>query len=546
MNQDIRRRLDRITDVLWAGGVTNPVTYIEQISYLIYLKLLDEEDAAREREAQMLGTEARLLFPSQAERYRWTRWRVKSGYELRDFVRDEVFPYMASLVKEQPQIADYFRDAVLEIADPSVFKQVIDEIDAIEFRKLGSDVKGDIFEYLLTHLGQSALNGQFRTPRQIRVMMVEMLDPSLGETVFDPACGTGGFLIDSVEYLLARYSANPTEIPIYGEQWLEQRGQTIAQAKAAIPTLQTYHKGPGEKVPDWAVLERSIYGVDVSRQMVRIAMMNLVLHGIRNANVKRGNTLSDLGGLTDDDLRRQYKIILSNPPFAGVLPKDSIRKDLPTNSKKSELLFMGVMLQALAPGGRCAVVVPEGLLFGSTSAHVDLRRKLIEEYELQAVVSLPAGAFKPYTGVKTGVLVFRKPIDRVKPATRHVWFYEIRADGYDPDKITSGGRPETPERNDIPDLLRQWAIYKASGFGTLPGVEAGTLLPAGSDEPRCWWADVERIRNNDYNLAAGRYKPQIAEAAADEDPAVLIAETLQIEREIVAGLERLLEEVEAL
>lgn len=555
MNQDLRKKLNRITDILWAGGVTNPVTYIEQISYLIYLKLLDEEEASRELKARMLGDKAnkkngngKHLFSKQAERYRWSKWCFRSGAELRDFVRDEVFPYMASLVKEEPQIAEYFRDAVLEIVDPNVLKQVVDEIDGIDFGKLGTDVKGDIFEYLLTHLGQSALNGQFRTPRQIRTMMVEMVDPDLGDSIYDPACGTGGFLIDAIEHILAKYSGEPQEVPIYGEEWLESRGQTLAEAKKVIPTLQTYRKGPGEKVPDWKLLERSIYGIDVSRQMMRIAMMNLVLHGIRQAAVKRANTLSDMGGLTEDDLARKYKVILSNPPFAGVLPKESIRKDLPTNSKKSELLFLGVMMEALAPGGRCTVVVPEGLLFGSTSAHVELRRKLVEDYDLQAVVSLPAGVFKPYAGVKTGVLVFRRPESAGKEVKEKkqgkVWFYEVRNDGFDPDKIQGGGRPETPEKNDIPDLLVRWAEYKKSDFKKAPGVEAGALLKAGSEEPRCWWAAVKAIVDNDYNLAAGRYKPQVAEKAPEEDPAQLIREVLETEREIEGGLENLLEDVE--
>jgi type I restriction enzyme M protein len=554
MNVDLRRKLNRITDILWAGGVTNPVTYIEQISYLIYLKLLDEEESNRELKTRLLGKQTNgngmLLYPKQAERFRWSKWRFKSGTDLRDFVRDHVFPYMASLVKEEPQIAEYFRDAVLEILDPNVLKQVVDEIDGIGFAKLGTDVKGDIFEYLLTHLGQSALNGQFRTPRQIRTMMVEMVDPDLGDTVYDPACGTGGFLIDAVEYILAKYSTEPQEVPIYGEEWLEKRNQTIEEAKRAIPTLQTYRKGPGEKVPNWELLERSIYGIDVSRQMMRIGMMNLVLHGIRKANVKRANTLSDMGGLTEEDLNRRYKVILSNPPFAGVLPKESIRKDLPTNSKKSELLFLGVMMEALAPGGQCAVVVPEGLLFGSTSAHVELRRKLVKDFDLLAVVSLPAGVFKPYAGVKTGVLIFRRPTSKIdnlrsKIENAKVWFYEIRADGFDPDKITGGGRPETPERNDIPDLLSQWKVYKESKFSNPPGVEAGTLLPPGSEETRCWWATIKAIDENDYNLAAGRYKPQIAEKAPDEDPAQLIKETLLLEHDIADGLEKLLREVEA-
>lgn len=554
MNQDLRRKLNRITDVLWAGGVTNPVTYIEQISYLIYLKLLDEEESSRELKARLMGKQingnGKLLYPKQAERFRWSKWRFKSGTELRDFVRDHVFPYMASLVKEEPQIAEYFRDAVLEILDPNVLKQVVDEIDGIDFAKLGTDVKGDIFEYLLTHLGQSALNGQFRTPRQIRTMMVEMVDPDLGDTIYDPACGTGGFLIDAVEHILAKYSGEPQEVPIYGEEWLEKRAQSLEEAKKEIPTLQTYCKGPGERIPDWGILERSIYGIDVSRQMMRIAMMNLVLHGIRQANVKRANTLSDMGGLTDDDLSRRYKVILSNPPFAGVLPQESIRKDLPTNSKKSELLFLGIMMEALAPGGLCALVVPEGLLFGSTTAHVELRRKLVEDFDLLAVVSLPAGVFKPYAGVKTGVLVFRRLASGAKKDKKtkykeNVWFYEIRADGFDPDKIQGGGRPETPERNDIPDLLTQWATYKKSGFKDAPGVAAGRLLPPGSEETRCWWASVNVVAENDYNLAAGRYKPQIADKAPDDDPAELIRETLAIEREIAGELEKLLREVDA-
>ena len=554
MNQEIRKKLTRITNILWAGGVVNPVTYIEQISYLIYLKLLDEEEVNRELRSRLSDKKngnQKLLYPKQAKRYRWSEWRFKSGKDLRDFVRDEVFPYMASLVKDEPRVAEYFRDSVLEIVDPNVLKQVIDEIDSIEFNKLGTDVKGDIFEYLLTHLGQSALNGQFRTPRQIRTMMVQMLDPDIGDTIYDPAAGTGGFLIDAIEYILAKYSTEATEVPIYGEEWLEKRNQTLKEAKKEIPNLQTYKKGPGEKIPDWGLLEHSIYGIDVSRQMMRISMMNLVLHGIRNARVKRANTLSELGGLTEDDLARKYKVILSNPPFAGVLPKESIRKDLPTNSKKSELLFLSVMMEALAPGGRCAVVVPEGLLFGSTKAHVELRRKLVEDYDLLAVVSLPAGVFKPYAGVKTGVLVFRKPDiggvkkDKKKKDKTKVWFFEIRADGFDPDKIAGGGRPETPERNDIPELLRQWKVYKDSKFTKLPGVEAGTLLESGSAEPRCWWTTVKTIAGNDYNLAAGRYKPMVTEKPPDEDPVELIQEVLDIENEITKGLKKLLMEVEA-
>ena len=233
----------------------------------------------------------------------------------------------------------------------------------------------------------------------------------------------------------------------------------MEEARGEIPNLQTYRKGVGDLLPDWKQLEASIHGTDVSRQMMRIAVMNLVLHGIRGARVKRANVLSEMSGLTEDDLHRQYKVILSNPPFAGQIPRESIRADLPTKSKKSELLFLSLMMRSLAPGGRCAVVVPEGALFGSTKAHKELREKLLREFEVLAVVSLPAGVFKPYAGVKTSVLVFRRPTtapDEGTAATGQVWFYEVANDGYDPDKIQQGGRPVTPTENDIPGLLVAW------------------------------------------------------------------------------------------
>jgi len=417
MNPEIRQKIKGIIDKLWAGGLSDPITYIVQLSYLIYLKMLDDEESRRQHRIRVTGKGV-SLFPQQASRFRWKEWRFKSGDELVKFIRDEVFPYMASLVEAEPRIAEYFRDATLEIQDPVLLKDVIDELDGIPFSKLPPDTKGDIFEYMLTHIKQASLNGQFRTPRQIRMMMVEMIDPDFHDTVYDPACGTGGFLIDAVEYVLAKYSESPTELPIYGEDWMETTGKTIDQLKQENPNLQTYRHGPGEKLPDWSVLEQSIFGIDVSRQLMRISMMNLVLHGLQNANVKRGNTLSEYGGLTEEDLRRKYKVILSNPPFAGTIPKDSMRADLPTNSKKSELLFMSVMMQSLAPGGTCAVVVPEGLLFGSTKAHVELRKKLVHDFEMLAVVSLPAGVFKPYAGVKTSVVVFRKPTSTKKVKKR--------------------------------------------------------------------------------------------------------------------------------
>lgn len=547
MNADIRRRLDHITDVLWAGGVTNPVTYIEQLSYLIFLRLLDEEESARELRSRLSGNgNTDSLYPEEAQQYRWSKWRFMSGRELRDFVRDGVFPYMATLGKDEPQIAEYFRDATLEVADPAVLKQVIDELDGIPFARLGADVKGDIFEYLLTHLGTSALNGQFRTPKQIRSFMVQMVDPDFGDTICDPSCGTAGFLIDAVDWILAKYSDQTHEAPIYGEDWLDKRNQTLAEAKAEFPNLQTFVKGAGERLPDWKRLEDSVFGYDVSRSMMRISVMNLVLHGIGHAQVKRANVLSEHGGLSEADINRKYSVVLANPPFAGQLPSESIRADLPTKAKKSELLFLALMMESLAVGGRSAIVMPEGALFGSTKNHVELRRKLLHDYEVQAVVSLGAGFFKPYTGVKTSVLVFRKPNNKPDgAATKQVWFYELSADGYDPDKVQGGGRPEAPDNNDIPALLEDWNTYKTSGFTTPTGIAANTILDAGTEQPKCWYADLTMIEASDYSLSASRYKPRVAGAVSTEDPAELIREVLDIEQEITMGLEALLGKVKA-
>lgn len=540
MPPDLRSRLERMADKLFSAGLP-ALVYIEQVSYLIYLKLLDEAENSRELQGRLTGQHT-SLFPQQASRYRWSQWRFLSGDKLRRFVSEEVFPYLASLVREEPEVAAYFQDARLQIDDPAVLKEVIDEIDQIQFARLGTDIKGDVFEFLLQYLSKNQLSelGQFRTPRQIRKLMVEVLDPDLGDTINDPACGTGGFIIDSTEYILAKYSSAPLEVPIYGESWIEGLGGknlTLAEAKKQNPSLQTYRKGPGDLLPDWGRLEASLFGYDVSREMIRIGRMNLVLHGFPKARLKRANTLSDIGGLTEDDLTRKYRVILSNPPFAGMLPRDSIRSDLPTNSKKSELLFLAVMMQSLAPGGRCAVVIPEGLLFGSTSAHTELRKKLCTEFEVQCVVSLSAGVFKPYAGVKTSILIFRRPAGEAKPsANRHVWFYDLAQDGYDADKISGGGRPITPERNDIPAFLAAWAEFKRDGFAKAPGVAAGTLLPAGSPEPKSWHATLEQIEQADWALSASRYKPQVTQPISQETPAALIADIRALETGLMTGL----------
>lgn len=547
MNSDIRQKLDKITDTMWSGGLANPITYVEQLSYLLYLKLLDEAEN-QHTQAELLGItlDRPTLFPAQAKRYRWSEWRFKSGNDLLDFVADEVFPYMSSLVREAPSVATFFADARFQFEDAHVFKEVVDILDTFQFAKMGPDVKGDIFEYQLLKLQNQAKSdlGQFRTPRQLRQFMVQLVDPDIGDTIYDPACGTAGFLVEALDHILAKYSSETRTIPIYGEGWEESKGHTsVEAAKKEIPNLQTYQRGVGDRLAkdDWRKLESAINGHDVSGQMVRVALMNLVLHGVPKSRIRRANALSETGGLTEDDKNRRYKVILANPPFAGLLPKDSIRSDLPTNSKKSELLFLAIMMDALAPGGRCAVVVPEGLLFGSTEAHVDLRKKLVEEFHLQAVISLPAGVFKPYAGVKTSVLVFSKPNheSQISNIPRAVWFYEIKNDGYDPDKVSGGGRVETPNDNGIPALLDAWGTYKADGFLNPPGPEANTLLEADATEPSCWWASLDRVADTGYSLSAATYKPSLPNRANAEDPLELVDQLLELETSITTGLQEL-------
>jgi len=548
MDQDLRSRIDRVIRTIWSAGSSEPTEYIEQASYLIYLKLLDEEESDRELQARLNGGKGnqRALFPGQSKRYRWSQWRFKSGNELLNFVRDDVFPYLSSLVKEAPQIARYFQDSRLTISDPTILKTAVDELDQIEFRKLGPDVKGDIFEYLLQFMAttEAANFGQFRTPKQIRNFMVRMVDPDYTDSIYDPSCGTAGFLIDAVDHILARYSETPSEYPIYGESWLASNGyESLEAAKAKVANLQTYRKGPGDLLPEWDVLENAVFGHDVSPRLVRISMMNLVLHGLRGAKVRRANSLSETAGLSEDERDRRYKVILSNPPFAGQLPRDSIRSDLPTNSKKTELLFFSLVMESLAPGGRCAVVLPEGVLFGSTGAHKDLRKKLFDEFEVLAVVSLNNGVFKPYAGVKTSVLIFNKPAEGQKPKLDKVWFYDVTNDGYDPEKVSGGGRVETAIDNQIPNLLELWRKWKQSGFTEVPGVASDVVLDADAPEPRSWWADKSWVVDNNYNISASNYKPTRRSIVSDLNLDKLMADVASDYSSVSKGLEALLRDI---
>ena len=574
MDQDLSRKLARIIHIVRTECIEDPLECVEQVSYLVYLKLIDEESDRKLEDVSPLkatatgllglpltipvaaGTALRdrvsgkktvrligdLFFPNQAKRYRWSQWRSGRGENLRDFVRDEVFPYMASLTREHPRIAEYFRDSDLKIDDPDVFERVVDAIDKIDFAKTGPDVKGDAFEDMLAHPELLNLNG---VPRQIRSMMVEMVAPDLGETVCDPACGTGGLLVEAVGYLLARYSAEPRDMPVYGARWLEERGQSLEQAREEISTLQTCRRGQGEKIEDWESLERSFYGVDASRRVTRIAAMNLLLHGIRQPNLKRADALSDIDGSGENGHARGYDVIVSSPPFGSNVSRESNRGGA-SSKTRIELRFLEMVMNALAPGGRCAVVVSEAFLSSGISSRAEIRRRLVHDYDLLAVISLPPGVFPQSSGMRTAVVVFRCSAGYAEKdrGNKKVWFYSVR----EADLFKSGDFPGRDSKiqggNDIPDVLLRWNDYRESGYREPQGVEAGTVLDPGSGEPRCWWATMEAVAENGYMLSTNLYKPLVAEKPPDESPADLLRETLAIERGIAEDVEKLLRELE--
>lgn len=535
MNTRIQSSLERVVTALERSGDVKPASYLEQISLLIYLKLLDEQEPSSDSVGQPRPPVS-SLFPAQTARFRWSAWHRRRGQDLQRFVHNEVLPYMASLIIEAPHVAEYFQGSDLEIHDFRTFETIVDVIGDIDFENEKPDQTGEVLEYLLTRLGDGAGYADFRTPRHLRALMVTMLDPKPGEAIYDPACGTGGFLADAVNYILASSSEEPRKLPIYGEQWLEDSFLTLRAAERKYPHLQTILREGASGHLDRTKLGQNLYGHDISLRMVRIATMNLVLQKVGAVHLRRANTLSVFSGLSDDEMTRRYDVVLSAPPFGSAPITDSIRADLPVISTRSELLFLGVAMRALRPGGRCALVVPEGLLFGETAAHVELRRKLLSNFEVLAVVSLPVGAFRPYSGVKTSVLVFREaPCER--GATKRVWFYDVRRDGYTLD----GRRRPSPEDNDIPDMLRQWSHYQSSGFRQAPGGRGMRLLNMDHSSERSWWTDIEAIEANGWDLSATRYRPLAPEpyASATTSPLELAVEISAKQSNLASAAERL-------
>ena len=487
---EIKAKVDRIWDTMWSGGISNPLSVIEQLTYLLFIKRLDELHTLKERKAARIGkpVEDPVFAPGQ-DHLRWSRFKETAPETMFATVRDEVFPFIKGLGRNgnggdgDPDDSTYTRhmkDALFMIPAPRVLANVVDQLDTIDMAD--TDTKGDLYEYMLGKIASAGQNGQFRTPRHIIKLMVEMTAPTPRDVICDPACGTAGFLIAASEYLVRHHSE-----AIYRDEAARRR----------------YNEG-------------TFHGYDFDSTMLRIGSMNMLLHGVENPDIRYRDSLAQ----ADDDEAEKYSLILANPPFAGSLDYESTARDLQqiVKTKKTELLFMALFLRLLQTGGRAAVIVPDGVLFGSSKAHKALRRMLVEEQKLDAVISMPSGVFKPYAGVSTAIVLFTRTNSG---GTDQVWFYDMRADGFSLDDK----RSPQPDTSDLPDILSRWQNRAAET--ERQRTDQSFLVPGAE------------IVGNDYDLSINRYKEVAYEAVEHDSPRVILARLARLEEEIAAGRKEL-------
>jgi type I restriction enzyme M protein len=419
----LRSQVDALWDKFWTGGLTNPLDAIEQFSYLLFLKRLDDRENAAERQAKRKGT----AYQAQVKKeMRWSVWKQMKAEDMLKHLKSVVFPQLASLAKDESSFGEYMRGAECKINKPSLLVEAVNLIDQMEISQQNQDVQGDLYEYLLSHLSIAGRNGQFRTPRHIIRMMVQMLDPKPKERIGDLAAGTGGFLINAHQHILEK--ATSKDILEFDADGSAHHliGDLLKDDERKFMKSKKYLRG---------------FDNDSGMTMLRIGSMNLMLHGIQEPQFFYMDTLSK-----GYEGAGEYDVILMNPPFKGAVDKGDVHPDLPGDTTKSELLFLHLILRALDMGGRAAVIVPDGVLFGSSRAHVELRKRLIEENRLDGVVSMPSGVFKPYAGVSTAVLLFTRGAQ-----TERIWFYDMAHDGFSLDD-----KRVKIEENDIPDVIGCW------------------------------------------------------------------------------------------
>jgi len=492
LDSDLKSKINQLWDKFWSGGISNPLQAIEQMSYLLFMKRLEDEDIKRQQESQLTGEKYDSIFKECPE-CRWSEWTNYSADDILDHVRDEVFPFLRNLGGEGSLYARYMRDAVFSIPTASLLIEAVKIINSMHIKEQNRDTKGDIYEYLLSELKTAGKNGQFRTPRHIIKMMVEMVDPKVGDVICDPACGTAGFLVNSYHHIL-RKNTSPDFIKT------DEEGN------------EYNFKGDKLDEKEWEFLkEKTLYGYDFDQTMIRTSMMNLMMHGINDPQVDQVNTLSTRFNETN-----KYDVVLANPPFKGSIDKSDINENFTINTTKTEILFLELMYNMLVNGGRCAVIVPQGVLFGSTRAHKGIRKKLLEDCRLDAVISMPSGVFKPYAGVSTAVLLFTKG-----ESTKKVWFYDMEADGYSLDDK----RTFIDGKGDIPDILEKFKSREENDFE--------------DRKAKCFFVPFKEIKENDYSLSISNYKEIEYEEIEYETPEVIKAKILELEKRIIKGLEEL-------
>jgi len=419
----LRSQVDSLWDKVWSGGLSNPLDAIEQLSFLFFLKQLDEREQDAERAAKKRGQKFEPLFTQQE--LRWSYWSQLPGDKAITIVKEKVFPFLKKLGAKTGSFGEHMATAEFKINKASLLIEACKAIDEMQISSQNQDVQGDLYEYLLSRLNTAGTNGQFRTPRHIIRMMVQMIDPQPGERIIDPAAGTCGFLVNAWQHLLETHT-DKRDLKYDDEGW--PHGLT----------------GSKLKPEEWKFSQNEAftgYDSDSGMTMLRIGSMNLMLHGLTSPRFHYADTLSK--AFAEES---RYDVVLANPPFKGAIDASDVNPTLPAKVKKTEILFLHLFLRLLDNGGRGAVIVPDGVLFGSSNAHVEARKKLIEENRLDAVVSMPAGVFRPYAGVSTAILFFTKGAK-----TDRIWFYDMEHDGLSLDDK----RQRVPE-SDIPDVLECW------------------------------------------------------------------------------------------
>ncbi len=497
----LKGKIDKLWTDFWTGGITNPLTVIEQITYLFFCRMLDEAESNREKAAKKSGQPYKpLFFAKDQQHLRWSAFRHLVGEELLVRVRDEVFPFLRSLsalperdgASAQTGLGELMKDAQLLVVKAGLLKSAISAIDEMDMSN--TDAKGDLYEYLLSKLQTAGINGQFRTPRHIIQKMVEMLDPKPTDRIGDPACGTAGFLVAAMEHLRRTYTTPGLEY--------EENGHTVYLGDQLTPYLEHINNN-------------MFRGFDFDLTMLRLSAMNMLLHGVEGQCIFYQDSLSETFAARKVD--NYFDIILANPPFKGNLDKDDTAQELTrkVKSTKTELLFLVRMLGMLKLGGRCAVIVPDGVLFGSSKAHIALRELLVEENQLDGVISLPSGVFKPYAGVSTAILLFTKG-----GKTDDVFFFDVQADGYSlDDKRTK------IDADDLPEMLESWQKRN-------PKKDTDRTSKA-------FFVNAKEIREQKYDLSLNRYKEQVHEVEKYDPPLTILERMENLEEEIVADIREL-------